>query len=241
MSLRCLSLAVLLSLSACTSQGPAGPVGPQGPQGLQGPQGPQGPAAGGDFSCAPNTAFCDGNRVAFCTRSGKDAVSPQACGSGTTTNPVACHTDKCGNGSTACCRPLKPTCAWNIAEPAITGEYYEGASSVDDTYCTPPSSCGDTLEFTLTIHGNPDECGPGSGSLYYSVEIDRTVTVGEPITLPDSRVSITYNNAGDHCPGGDWVGSATLVRTTPDWAISLDVSCERDATKKIKGDFSGAI
>ena len=240
MSIRCLSLAVLLTLSACTSQGPAGPAGPAGPQGPQGPQGLQGPAAGGDFSCTPNTAFCEGNRVAFCTRSGKDAVSLEACGSGTTTNPIACHTDKCGDGNAACCRQLKPTCAWNFAEPAIiTGEYYEGASS-GDTYCTPPSSCGDTLEFTLTYFGNPDVCGPGGGMVYVSVEIDRTVTVGEAITLPDSRVSITHNNAGANCRG-DWAGSATLVRTTPNWAISLDVICESDATRKLKGDFSGDI
>ncbi|REG37398.1 hypothetical protein ATI61_101382 [Archangium gephyra] len=185
--------------------------------------------------------FCDGERLSFCMRSGKDAISPEPCPTGSTNNPVSCHQDRCGFGEAACCRTQKPTCRWNLSAPVVSGESYQGGESTGTGSCSAPSSCGDFGVYMSLGSSSSDSCSPSSGGSNFNFRIERPITAGEVIPMTDPRVDMSYYKEGRSC--FSWTGTITIVRDVPNWAVSMDVTCA-DTGKgdlQVKGDFSGDI
>jgi hypothetical protein len=174
-------------------------------------------------------------------RSGKDAISPEPCSSGSTTNPVSCYQDHCDSDEAACCRTQKPTCRWTLSAPASSGESYQGGESTGTGNCSAPPPCGDFSVYLSSSSGSSDSCSPSTGGGSFNFRIERPITAGEAIPMTDPRVNMSYSNEGRFC--SSWTGSITIVRDVPDWAVSVDATCADTgkADIQVKGDFSGDI
>lgn len=252
----------LLGLAACTAgtgpQGPQGPPGPQGPAGPaggppgpqgpkgdtgpQGPPGPQGPAGSlGPQICAPGKPFCAGNTLWYCTKSGADAVLPSDCTGGTANNPTGCFPTGCPPGAAGCCRPSKETCRWAFTSPSTSGGVYSATTAPGGGYCAAPPSCAQDA-FTLVVYPTLGAVTCPAKTTYISLQVTRPLPpLGQAVTLPDSRVSLSLSDSGTSCYS--WTGTLTVTSDVPSWRVSVNATCSETGKSSIRlvGSANGDV
>ncbi|WP_239470949.1 hypothetical protein [Archangium violaceum] len=164
------------------------------------------------------------------------------CTGASTTNPMGCFSDHCATGSTACCRPTKPTCSWSFTNPALSGSNYSYAIE-GQPYCSATTSCAQDANFTVVLYPNwgSTTC-PSSTTNYIYLILKRPMTTpGERITLPDTRATLYLGNADSTKSCSAWTGTVTWNSEVPSWSVSLDATCSEAGKSHIRltGTFNG--
>ncbi|WP_158501666.1 collagen-like protein [Vitiosangium sp. GDMCC 1.1324] len=193
--------------------------------------------------CTPGASFCEGSKLWACTKTGTDAVLTTECTGGSTTNPVGCFTTQCLPGSPGCCRTTKPTCRWNLTNPAMSGSYF--LYDPEQPYCTVTSQCAEDNAFALQLR--PDAGGvvcPKPTYYQISLSLKRPMTTpGEVISLPNSRVYLSLSSYDSTKSCSTWTGTVTWNSDVPSWSVTFDATCSETGKSSIRftGTFSGDL
>lgn len=198
--------------------------------------------------CTPNQQFCDGGRIASCTKTGRDAVVGYDCSifGVSATNPYQCVTSGCPNGATACCQRAKPSCSWALTAPSASTGSHDSYRN-DGPYCLTPSAlpaasaCPVTSYFQTGVTAAARTTTCPSTTTNVSLRIERPLAyAGQIFTLPDAKVVLS---ASGTYACSSWTGTVRWDREVPNWSVTVDATCSEagKSSVKVQGTFAGDI
>ncbi len=220
------------------SAGATGPAGSNGTNGSNGMNGttPDGGVAPSTTSCSPTQAFCENNRVWYCTKSGADAFGGGDCAASANSsanNPYSCATAGCPIGQTACCKPAKPVYIINIggAIPFAATSYVSGdiAGLGYIPIAMPAPGCANMTAFFEYFNSSMVAIGSCTASTVgVTTSILRSaVSPGTAITMPSPNVSLSLNSSDPTKSCSAWTGTVTWDSDVPSWKITYNVTCSQ--------------
>lgn len=245
-------LAAAIGLGACGGDEPGG--NPSSPKDMAGtmqsaldsaPGTPSPAPAPSTVDCTPGRAFCDGNAVWQCTRSGHDATLVQDCATvdpvQSQTNPRECSTD-CGPVSRgACCKSRKPLCVWDLTSHSLSGKTVAGSINADGSLgCSQiQQACDADKVYVYFYRSNALQCSQAQG-LSISLSIPKTAAPpGMVKSLPLDGVTLAVTDGGKSCYA--WTGKVTVDAYPPAWKVTVDATCSEvgKTSMRVAGTFSG--